>query len=213
MYRLQFSLNRDSYPSYDWLHNSPLGPQLGRKTHKDGSLANLTKRIESSLLFFHSSLSKMHQIQFNPSILKSAAFKNVIITGGAAGIGAATARIFNDHGAYVVIGDLREFQSNAEGLIASFAHPTHAIFVPVNITEWEEMKTLFKSAVQAFGEVHVVVANAGIMEPAETLDMDNVDDEGELRESKEAFKVFDVNMKGTLNSMFVTPTRRQSHGF
>ncbi|KAJ5803684.1 uncharacterized protein N7503_006134 [Penicillium pulvis] len=49
--------------------------------------------------------------------------------------------------------------------------------------------------------VHTVVANAGTMESSEVLNLEDVDSEGDLRESNEAFKVIDVNLKGTLNTL------------
>ncbi|KAJ5116961.1 hypothetical protein N7456_001309 [Penicillium angulare] len=142
-----------------------------------------------------------HQVEFNPKILESAASRTVIITGGAGGIGGATARIFNEHGANVVIGDLPIFEQNAKDLIASFPHPSRTLFVPVDITKWDDMRNLFDRAIVTFGGVNIVVANAGIMESEELLDLDNVDENGDLRDSDEASKVFDVNIKGTLNTL------------
>ena len=143
----------------------------------------------------------MHQVEFDPNNLHALASRTVVITGGAGGIGAATAKVFNEHGANVVLADIPVFEEKANEIIASLAHPLQALFVPVDILNWDQMTTLFKRTIQTFGALHVVVANAGIMESAEVLDLDDVDDDGNLRESKEAFKVIDVNLKGTLNSM------------
>jgi NAD(P)-dependent dehydrogenase (short-subunit alcohol dehydrogenase family) len=140
------------------------------------------------------------KVEFDPQHLRQAASKTVIITGGANGIGAATARLYNSHGSNVVVADLSPCRSAAESLISSFPHPELASFMPANILDWAQMTHLFKETVRRFGHVDIVVANAGIMETSPVLDPSAVDDKGELLESTEAFNVIDVNLKGTLNS-------------
>ncbi|OAA58495.1 short chain dehydrogenase/reductase [Niveomyces insectorum RCEF 264] len=140
-------------------------------------------------------------VDIDPRVLEKAAGKTVVITGAAGGIGAATVALFNRHGANVVVADLAFAQAAAEALISTLAHPDRALFVPVDILQWADMQNLFKQAVAKFGRVDVVVANAGIMETAPVLDMDAVDANGDLVESREAFKVLDVNIKGTLNTI------------
>ncbi|KAG4259279.1 hypothetical protein FPRO03_12955 [Fusarium proliferatum] len=127
--------------------------------------------------------------------------KTVIITGGARGIGAATSRLYNAHGAQVVIADLASAHDAANELIHSCRHPSHAVFIAVDIANWDDMTSLFRKATERFGRVNIVVANAGIMERKDTFALDEVDEYGELIESKEAFRVIDINLKGTLNTL------------
>ncbi|MFC3799209.1 SDR family NAD(P)-dependent oxidoreductase [Cohnella sp. GCM10012308] len=87
--------------------------------------------------------------------------KVAVITGGASGIGAATARLFVSEGAKVVLVDLNEekgkaFESELKALNAD------ALFVKANITSEEEVAHIFKQTVEAFGKVDVVFNNAGI---------------------------------------------------
>ncbi|CAK7274527.1 hypothetical protein SEPCBS119000_006218 [Sporothrix epigloea] len=140
-------------------------------------------------------------IEIDPAVLATAADRTVVITGAAGGIGAATAALANENGANVVIADLPSARAAAEKLIATLAHPDKAIFVPADILHWGDMTNLFKKAVAHFGRVDVVVANAGIMETKPVLDLEAVDDNGDLLESREAFGVIDVNIKGTLNTI------------
>lgn len=140
------------------------------------------------------------KVQLDPNLLQQAAGKTALITGAANGIGAATAALYSRHGANVVIADLSFAQPAAEALIPTLAHPDQAIFVPVDILNWEQMKDAFKKGADRFGGINIVVANAAIMETSPVLDLDAVDEDGELLESREAFKVIDVNVKGTLNS-------------
>ncbi|KAL2867811.1 uncharacterized protein BJX67DRAFT_77608 [Aspergillus lucknowensis] len=135
------------------------------------------------------------------SVPTQLAGNTVIVTGGAGGIGAATAKVFNTYGANVVIADIPSSTELAEKTIAAFPHPERAVFVPVDILDWAQMTHLFRSTVEKFGDIDTVVANAGIMEKTETLDVESTDADGNLLESTGAFKVIDVNVKGTLNTL------------
>jgi NAD(P)-dependent dehydrogenase (short-subunit alcohol dehydrogenase family) len=148
----------------------------------------------------------------NTSFLSQLASKTVIVTGGAGGIGAATAKIFNTHGANVVIADIPASSETAEKLIESFPYPENGIFIAVDILNWEQMLSLFRRTIDKFGSIDTVVANAGIMEKTDTLDIDSTDADGNLLESTGAFSVIDVNVKGTLNSETTThPLTREPH--
>jgi NAD(P)-dependent dehydrogenase (short-subunit alcohol dehydrogenase family) len=143
--------------------------------------------------------SEMTSITLDSALLSALPGKTVIITGAANGIGAETARTFHRHGANVVIADLPMAQSAAEELISSLSNPSRAIFVPANILVWSDMLNLFNTAIKTFGKVDVVVANAGLMESKPFFQLD-VDEAGQLKEPVEAYRVIDVNLKGTLNS-------------
>jgi NAD(P)-dependent dehydrogenase (short-subunit alcohol dehydrogenase family) len=133
--------------------------------------------------------------------------KTVIVTGGAGGIGAQTIRTFHQHGCNVVIADLPFAKSAAESLIASLSDPSRALFHPTNIVDWNDMKSLFKKTTEKFGQVDTVIANAGMMESKEFFDFEK-DENGELKEPEDAYRVIDVNLKGTMNSKsnFSTPS-------
>ncbi|KAE8378533.1 hypothetical protein BDV26DRAFT_281058 [Aspergillus bertholletiae] len=143
----------------------------------------------------------MHSNELKHGIYERARSRTVIITGAGGGIGAATAREFNRHGSNVVLADIPALESNANELIGSFSYPAKAIFIAVDIRNWQQMQSLFKQTVEIFGSVDTVVANAGVMESTHVLDMEDVDSEGNLRESQEASRVIDINIKGTLNTL------------
>ena len=141
----------------------------------------------------------MHQLNFSPESLANLSGQVVIITGSARGIGASTASYFNAQGAKVVLVDLPSAKDAAETLVESFEFPENAIFVPADITAWKDLVNVFKTTIQRFGQVDVVVANAAIMESTSILDV-GVDADGDPVESTEALKVIDVNLGGSLNS-------------
>jgi NAD(P)-dependent dehydrogenase (short-subunit alcohol dehydrogenase family) len=86
-----------------------------------------------------------------------------VITGGANGIGAATALRFLHEGARVLIGDLNE--ANARATLATAAaagHGEHIRFVKANVAEEAEVQALFDAALAHFGRLDCVFNNAGI---------------------------------------------------
>jgi len=125
--------------------------------------------------------------------------KTVIVTGGAGGIGAQTIRTYHNSGYNVVIADLPSSSSAANDLISSLSDSSRAMFHPTNIVNWDDMKALFRETKKRFGQVDVVVANAGLMESRGFFDFEE-NDEGELEEDRVSERVIDVNLKGTMNS-------------
>lgn len=126
--------------------------------------------------------------------------KTVIVTSGVGGIGAQTIRAFHAHGCNVVIADLPFAQTAAESLIASLGGSDRVLFHETDITNWQAMRSLFRTTREKFGQIDIVIANAGLMESKVFFEFEE-DDNGELQEQTEAYKVVDVNLKGSMNSM------------
>ncbi|MBP1629610.1 MAG: dehydrogenase [Bacteroidetes bacterium] len=82
--------------------------------------------------------------------------KVAIITGGAAGIGAATARKFKEEGANVIIWDLDEKRGNA------LATELGATFAKVNTANYAEIEAAAKEVNDNFGRIDILINNAGI---------------------------------------------------
>lgn len=125
--------------------------------------------------------------------------KTVIVTGGAGGIGAQTVRAFHEKGCNVVIAELPFSKDAAQQLISSLSESGRAIYCPANVSNWEDMRALFRVSKKGYGQVDIVVANAGMMESKDFFDFEE-DEGGELLESRDSQRVLDVNLKGTLNS-------------
>ncbi|KAJ5804449.1 uncharacterized protein N7518_000752 [Penicillium psychrosexuale] len=129
----------------------------------------------------------MIEVKVDQALFSQSAGKTVLITGAARGIGAATAILFNSHGANVILADLPQLRDSAEEVIQKqMEFPNRAIFVSTNIINWAELTACFETAITTFGKLDIVIANAGIMESEAVLDMDNVDANGRLLESLEA---------------------------
>ena len=83
----------------------------------------------------------------------------MLATGGSTGIGAATARRAVEAGYRVVLGARGE--QALERLAAELGGPEHAVARRCDVTEWEDVQALAAAALEAYGRIDVVFANAG----------------------------------------------------
>jgi NAD(P)-dependent dehydrogenase (short-subunit alcohol dehydrogenase family) len=88
--------------------------------------------------------------------------KNVIVTGGAKGIGAVYARAFATEGASVVVADILESEGEALAEEISTRNGSKALFVNADVTDDESVSQMARQAVDAFGKIDVLVNNAAI---------------------------------------------------
>ncbi len=83
--------------------------------------------------------------------------KVAIVTGGASGIGCATAERFLAERARVVIADVD--RDGGEALAAKLS--TNALFQRTDVSNPEQVEAVVAAAVEKFGGLHVMVNNAG----------------------------------------------------
>jgi NADP-dependent 3-hydroxy acid dehydrogenase YdfG len=82
----------------------------------------------------------------------------LVITGASSGIGAATARAAAAEGFHLVLA--ARSQDKLDALVGELGD-NHALAVPTDVTVWEENERLIAAALDRFGRVDVVFANAG----------------------------------------------------
>ncbi|PIE12213.1 MAG: 3-hydroxyacyl-CoA dehydrogenase [Rhodobacterales bacterium] len=111
-----------------------------------------------------------------------------VITGGASGLGEATARVFRDGGAQVTLLDMDAKRG------AEVADDIGATFVQTNVSDEDSVTNAIATATQAMGGLNAAVNCAGIAIAATTLYKD-----GGIHDLAAYKKVLDVNLAGTFN--------------
>lgn len=125
--------------------------------------------------------------------------KVVAITGAAQGLGQALAQRCCEEGAKVVIGDM-----NLEGAQQTAAALKDAIAVKLDVTKYADCEAFAAAAIEKYGRVDVLVANAAIVISGAVEEFD-----------PEKWKlVIDVNLCGGFNTVkaFVPQFRKQGGG-
>lgn len=84
--------------------------------------------------------------------------KAAVVAGGTSGIGARTAELFVDEGAFVAVGGRRE----SEGKELAARLGPRACFVNTDVTVEDDVARLITGAVSRFGRLDVLVNNAGV---------------------------------------------------
>ncbi|HEY1013690.1 MAG TPA: SDR family oxidoreductase [Herpetosiphonaceae bacterium] len=85
--------------------------------------------------------------------------KVVIVTGASMGIGAATARVFAEAGAKLVLA-ARSAEKLA-ALAASLPPAAEPLTVPTDMTDQAQVRALIEAAIERFGRIDIVINNAG----------------------------------------------------
>ena len=120
--------------------------------------------------------------------------KVCVITGGAAGIGRATAVKFAAEGATVAICDLNA----AEGQALADELGEKASFTAVNVADRQAVQSWLEEVVAEYGRIDILVNNAGITRDAQLVKVKDGELVGQMGE--DAFDlVISVNLKGVFN--------------
>ncbi len=97
--------------------------------------------------------------------------KVAIITGGARGMGEATARLFHAEGAAVVITDV----SSDTGAAVAASLGERALFCRHDVTDEAQWKAVVAAAIALFGRLDILVNNAGILKFETLVEMSAAD--------------------------------------
>jgi NAD(P)-dependent dehydrogenase (short-subunit alcohol dehydrogenase family) len=128
--------------------------------------------------------------------------KVAIVTGGASGIGRATAVLFAREGAAVAIVDLDE--PHARNAVQDIeAQGGQAIFIRCDVTRAEECQHAVQATLEQFGRLDILFNNAGIIRRADVIETTE----------EEWDRVMDVNVKSIfLMSKYVVPVMAAAGG-
>ncbi|QOR38314.1 SDR family oxidoreductase [Billgrantia diversa] len=112
--------------------------------------------------------------------------KNVIVTGGASGIGLASVKRCLQEGASVVIADLEGSNGQVQAARLGDLYDSRCLFKACDVTDTAQVDRLFADSVAELGSVEAVFNNAGI---GGICPSDEVTDEEYLR-------IIDINLNG-----------------
>jgi 3-oxoacyl-[acyl-carrier protein] reductase len=113
--------------------------------------------------------------------------KVAIITGGARGIGKATAEIFTKEGATVIIVDMLDEGATTAADLRALGYA--AEFVKVSVTDFAALESAAQAIVEKHGKIDILINNAGITRDKSFMKMTH--DEWQ--------QVIDVNLTGVFN--------------
>ncbi len=111
--------------------------------------------------------------------------KSILITGASSGIGRATAKLLAAHGARLVVA-ARSFDK-----LESLAREIDAVPVACDVTSLDSVRKTVAAALQHFGKIDALFANAGLYLSGDVADGSPGD----------WSQLIDVNVKGVMNSV------------
>ncbi len=118
--------------------------------------------------------------------MKSFENKVALITGATSGIGEATARLFANLGANVVLCG-RNTQKGRVIESDILKNGNEACFIQCDISKEEQAKNLIVKTVEKYGKIDILFNNAGVMLPSMEI---------ERMSSEDWLKTFDINING-----------------
>ncbi len=147
--------------------------------------------------------------------------KVAIITGGGSGIGKGIAKAFVDEGCTVVIAARNADRLNAaaEELTSDTSSTGSVIAIQTDVTNEEQMVSLFAKTMDQFGRLDILVNNSGAFDggPVEDLTMEQwqnclqVNVTGPFLGSREAFKIMKKQGGGRIINIGSIAAQRPRH--
>ncbi|MDQ0338330.1 NAD(P)-dependent dehydrogenase (short-subunit alcohol dehydrogenase family) [Caldalkalibacillus uzonensis] len=128
--------------------------------------------------------------------------KVVIVTGGASGIGEASARLFAQEGAKVVVADIN--MEKAEAIAEKIREDNQdSIAVHCDVSNESHVCSLIENTITTFKQLDILFNNAGIILPKRLEEI----------ETAEWNRLFDVNIKSIyLTIKYAIPHLKQTQG-
>jgi NAD(P)-dependent dehydrogenase (short-subunit alcohol dehydrogenase family) len=115
--------------------------------------------------------------------------KVAIITGGAGGIGAATARLMAARGAHIVVADIA-----FEAAVALANDLSDALAVQLDLEHQSSIKAMIASVVAHYGQIDILINNAALLGP----EIAKADGNIEYMDTDLWDRTYRINVRGTM---------------
>jgi 3-oxoacyl-[acyl-carrier protein] reductase len=112
-----------------------------------------------------------------------------VVTGAARGIGLSIAELLARQGANLVVADMRYEDAQTAAKAIESTYSRKALALPVNVADWDSVKSMIEQAINEFGRLDILVNNAGITRDTLIMRMEEADWD----------IVINVNLKGAFN--------------
>ena len=127
--------------------------------------------------------------------------KVAVVTGGASGLGRATADLLAERGAKVAVFDLND----ELGQEFASADPDNRAYFKTNVVSEETVQASVDAVVERFGAIHICVNCAGIGSAAKTVGKDGPHPLATFQ------KVIDINLVGSFNVLRLCAEKMQTN--
>ncbi|XP_060177057.1 secoisolariciresinol dehydrogenase-like [Lycium barbarum] len=144
----------------------------------------------------------MGSASFLSTIGKRLEGKVATVTGGASGIGEATAKLFSEHGAKVAILDVQDELGNS--VSNALGGSSNCIYIHCDVTNEDDIQNAVDKTIATFGKLDIMLCNAGISDEMKPRILDNMKADFE--------RVLSINVTGVFLCMkhaarVMVPTR------
>ena len=129
--------------------------------------------------------------------------KIAIVTGASSGLGAATARSLSMAGAKVLINHLPGQEVDAAAVAAEC--PSDTLCYAANITQDTECQQMAQATIEQWGQVDILINNAGINKPVEHDDLEG-------SSAEDFLNIYHVNVVGAYQMIRAVAPSMKSHG-
>ncbi|KAH6762161.1 hypothetical protein C2S52_019594 [Perilla frutescens var. hirtella] len=116
--------------------------------------------------------------------------KVALVTGGAAGIGESTAKLFSKHGAKVAIVDVQDELGHS---VIKQIGPSNSTYIHCDVTNEDDVRNAVDKTVSTYGKLDIMFNNAGIADPHNLRIVDS--------EKQDFERVLAVNVTGVFQGM------------
>ncbi|XP_073066752.1 secoisolariciresinol dehydrogenase-like [Primulina eburnea] len=139
-----------------------------------------------------------------PLVARRLEGKVALITGGASGIGACTAKLFSKHGAKVIVADVQDELGHS---VVKSMDPSNSTYIHCDVTNEDHLRTAVDTAISTYRKLDIIFNSAGICDPLKSRITDN--------EKSDFERVLSINVTGVFLSMkhaarVMVPARRGS---